>query len=161
MNFVKLFLLSILVILVPNLCITQQIPQPPASIEQEVFTVVEEMPRFPGCEAMQGDQADIKKCSGEKLFQYIFANLKYPEEAKKNGVQGTVIAKFIVQRDGTIGTIMILRDPGTGLGDAAKQVLRSMNSMPEKWIPGKQRGKSVNVYYTLPIKFELGSDSKK
>ncbi len=119
------------------------------------------MPRFPACEAMQGDQADIKKCSGEKLFQYIFANLKYPEEAKKNGVQGTVIAKFIVQKDGTIGTIMILRDPGTGLGDAAKQVLRSMNSMPEKWIPGIQRGKAVNVYYTLPIKFELGSDSKK
>jgi periplasmic protein TonB len=135
-------------------------PPSPSSNEQEVFTVVEEMPRFPGCETMKGDQAEIKKCSGEKLFQYIFANLKYPEDAKKNGVQGTVIAKFVVTKNGEIGDIIILRDLGYGLGDAAKQVLKNMNTIPVKWIPGRQRGKAVNVYYTLPIKFDLGMNEK-
>jgi protein TonB len=146
---------------VSNILIAQQVPPPPLPIEEEVFTVVEEMPRFPGCEEMKGDINEIKKCSAEKLFHYIFTNLKYPEEAKKNGVQGTVIARFIIQKDGTIGDVNILRDPGMSLGDEAKKVLKSMNTVPLKWIPGRQRGKAVNVFYTVPIKFELGTDEKK
>ncbi len=162
MKFVKLFSFFLFVIGVSNTSFSQQAPPPPPPpTEQEVFTVVEEMPRFPGCEGMQGDYTQIKKCSAEKLFQYIFKHLKYPEEAKKNGVQGTVVARFVIQKDGTIGDVNILRDPGTGLGEEAKQVLKSMNAMPDKWIPGRQRGKAVNVFYTVPIKFELGTDEKK
>jgi protein TonB len=128
MKFISQLSLLLYLILVSNIVIGQQ-KQTPLSVEQEIFIVVEEMPRFPGCEGMQGSEPEIKKCAGEKLFQYIFTNLKYPEEAKKNGVQGTVIAKFVVQKDGSIGTVIILRDPGAGLGDAAKQVLLSMNAM--------------------------------
>lgn len=161
MKQVQLFALIFLLMLMANSVNSQQVMSKPVASEEAVFTVVEEMPRFPGCETMKGDQAEIKKCSGEKLFQYIFANLKYPEEAKKNGVQGTVIAKFVVKKDGEIGDVIILRDPGSGLGDATKQVLKSMNTLSEKWIAGRQRGNAVNVYFTLPIKFDLSIDDKK
>jgi TonB family protein len=150
-------------LILTNVVIAQKVltPTPPPVFEEEVFIRAEEMPRFPGCESVKDNDDERKKCSVEKLFQYIFTNLEYPEEAKKNGVQGTVVARFVITKDGKIGSVELLRDPGTGLGDAAKKVLLSMNTMPESWIPGRQRGNAVNVFYTLPIKFALEEGEKK
>jgi len=103
----------------------------------EVYVVVEEMPRFPG-----GD---------ETLLKFIAANLQYPEEAKENGIQGTVILRFCVKKDGTVGQITIAKGVDASLNAEAYRVA----SILPPFIPGKQRGKPVNVWYSIPIRFNL------
>lgn len=119
------------------------------------------MPRFPGCEDFEGTDEQKAKCAEQKMLTYIYSNLKYPEDAQKHHVQGQVVLKFLIDSIGFISNVEILRDPGRGLGEAAKEVILSMNDMPKKWIPGRQRGKVVNVMYTIPVKFSLNDESKK
>ena len=109
--------------------------------EGEVFQVVEEMPEFPG------GMAECMKWLGQ--------NIKYPAEAKENGVQGRVIVQMVVEKDGTITNAKVVRgvDP---LLDA--EALRVVNQSP-KWKPGMQKGEAVRVKYTLPIMFRLSNDS--
>ena len=106
-------------------------------IEEEIFTVVETQPQFPG-----GD---------DSLYSFIYSNLRYPQEAIDNGIEGNVYITFVIEKDGSITNIKILRDIGYGCGAEAVRVLKMM----PKWIPGKQRGKPVKVQFNIPIKFEL------
>ena len=129
-------------------------PPPPPKQEEEIFSVVEQMPRFPGCENEKTNEAR-DQCSKQKLLQYIYKNLKYPAIAKENGIQGRVVLRFVVNQQGKISDIQILRDIGGGCGEAAAKVIRSMNNMPQRWIPGRQGGRKVKVWYTLPIVFKL------
>lgn len=122
---------------------------------EEIFKVVERMPRFPGCEKLEGDSATKKECADEKLLQYIFKSIPYPAKARDNGVEGMVVMQFIVDKDGTIQDIDIKRDPGTGCGNASCWVIDRMNYLDERWTAGSQRGRNVKVLYTLPIKFKL------
>ncbi len=119
--------------------------------EEELFQVVEEMPRFPGCEAETDDQIR-KNCAMKKMFEFIYGNIKYPKEAHAKGIEGTVIVRFIVDKTGAIRDAELTRDIGGGCGDA---VIKVVDMMPD-WIPGKQKGKHVNVVFNLPIKFKLG-----
>jgi periplasmic protein TonB len=105
--------------------------------EQEIFTVVEDMPGFPGGE--------------EELFRYLGKNIKYPAMAKDAGIKGMVYVNFVVWIDGTIKDVKVLRGIGGGCDEEA---LRVVENMP-KWKPGKQRGKTVPVSYNLPIRFTL------
>ena len=93
-------------------------------------------------------------------MEYIFSNLKYPKTAIEKGLEGNVIVRFVVNKKGRISEIEILKDPGEGCGKAVKDLVESMNKMPQKWIPGKLKGKKVNVTYTLPVMFKL-TDKKK
>lgn len=124
-----------------NKDIVIQKPVAPTKIEEEsddvVFVVVESMPTFPG-----GDAA---------LFKYLSDNIKYPVIAQENGIQGRVICQFVVNRDGSIVDIEVVRSVDKSL-DA--EAIRVISKMP-KWSPGKQRGKSVRVKYTLPVNFRL------
>ncbi|MDR0750763.1 MAG: TonB family protein [Tannerellaceae bacterium] len=104
---------------------------------QQIFTVVEEMPQFPG-----GD--------GE-LLSFLGRSIKYPVIAQENGIQGRVTCSFVVNRDGSVVDAEILRGVDPSLD---KEALRVINTMP-KWIPGKQRGKPVRVKYTVPVTFRL------
>ena len=106
--------------------------------EEVIFMVVETMPEFPG-----GQQA---------LFKYLGENVKYPVIAQENGIQGRVICQFVVNRDGSIVDVVVVRSSGEPSLD--KEALRVINSMP-KWKPGKQRGKPVRVKYTVPVNFRL------
>ena len=108
-----------------------------AESENEIFTVVEVMPEFPGGTAA--------------LMEFIANNMKYPVVAKENGIQGRVTLSFIVDVDGSITNIEVVRgvDP---LLDA--EAIRIIKSMP-KWTPGMQRGKAVAVKYTVPVAFRL------
>jgi protein TonB len=115
---------------------------------------VEDMPRFPGCEDA-GSKEEIKKCAEDKLIQYVYKNLKYPAIAKENGIDGKVYIQFVVSETGDVKNAKIVRDIGAGCGEAALKVVESMNNMPQKWIPGKQRGRPVQVLFTLPIQFRL------
>lgn len=114
-------------------------------VEKEVkaFDVVEQMPQFPGGPAA--------------LMQFLSQNVKYPVEAHKAGVQGRVIASFVVEKDGSITEACIARSIHPSL-DA--EALRVIGSMPN-WMPGKQNGEPVRVKYTVPITFKLqGNDVK-
>ena len=103
----------------------------------EVFFIVEDMPEFPG-----GDLA---------LRKYIANAVKYPVIAQENGIQGKVYVTFVVGKDGSINNASIARGVDPSLD---KEALRVVNSLP-RWKPGKQRGKPVNVSYTVPINFVL------
>lgn len=125
-------------------------PPPMAPDDEMIFKVVEEMPRFPGCEDMT-DRNERKTCSQEKMLKFLYAGMKYPETARKEGVEGTAVIQFAVAKDGAIENVRLLRDPGAGCGAEAVRVVKTM----PKWIPGKQRGKPVKVQYNLPMKFKL------
>lgn len=113
------------------------------------------MPRFPGCEDMKGSDAEKEECAKKKLLEFIYGNLKYPAIARENGVEGNVVIQFVVDKDGSVKDINIVRDIGAGCGTAAQTAVESMNNMGKKWTPGKQLGRPVKVLYTLPIKFKL------
>ena len=125
--------------------------------EKEIFKIVEQMPRFPGCEN-EPSQFEKKDCSNRKMLDYIAKHLKYPSEAKDKSIEGTVVAQFTINKDGSVSDINIIRDIGGGCGQAVIEILKTMNDMPEKWLPGKQAGKNVNVLYTLPVKFKMTDD---
>jgi bla regulator protein blaR1 len=132
----------------------------PVKKGEKIYEKVDEMPRFPGCEK-EISLIEKDNCSQQKLMQYIFSNLKYPEKAVENGIEGIAVIKFLVTKKGQISNVEILKDPGNDCGKAAKQVVENMNNMTEKWIPGKIKGKKANVTFTLPVKFKLQGDSKK
>jgi len=125
-------------------------PPPPEPKVEEIFRVVEEMPTFPGCEDV-GDKAERKKCADTKMLQFIYKNIKYPPIARENGVEGMVVIRFVVEKDGSITAAEVVRDIGAQCGAEA---LRIVNQMP-KWNAGKQRGRPVRVQFNLPVRFKL------
>lgn len=114
-------------------------PEPPKHVVEEtkIFTVVEQMPMYPG-----GDAA---------LMGYLRDNIKYPTVAAENGVQGRVVVGFVVERDGSITDVNILRGVDPSLDREAMRVVKSM----PKWTPGKQNGSAVRVKYQVPVSFRL------
>lgn len=106
-------------------------------VEEQIFSIVEEMPSFPG-----GD---------EELLKYLGRNIKYPAIAKDAGIQGTVYVTFVVDEKGDVRDVKVLRSIGGGTDEEA---IRVVENMP-RWKPGKQRGKAVKVQYNLPIRFTL------
>lgn len=109
----------------------------PAHDANEVFTVVEEMPEFPG-----GQQA---------LMKYVGSKIRYPEEAMENNIHGTVFVTFVVEQDGRITGVRTLRGIGHGCDEEAMRVVKSMPN----WTPGKQGGKPIRVQYNLPVRFTM------
>lgn len=105
--------------------------------EQQIFLVVENMPEFPGGEAA--------------MYKFIGKNIVYPRMAKESGISGRVFITFVVERDGSVTDVKILRGIGGGCDEEAVRVIRKM----PRWSPGKQRGKPVRVQYRMPIKFTL------
>ena len=128
--------------------------EPRYKYDNEIFKVVEEMPRFPGCEEKGLSNDALKECSNNKLSMFIGENLKYPKDARESSVQGKAIIQFVVNKQGKLEELKLLRDPGSGCGDAALEVIKKMKD-EITWIPGKQRGQKVKVQFTLPITFKL------
>ena len=129
-------------------------PPPPAPEEEEIFKVVEEMPRFPGCENEATTEAK-KACADKKMLEFIYKNIKYPAIARENGVEGTAVITFVVEKDGSVKDARIVRDIGAQCGQEALRVVNMMNESNLKWTPGKQRGRSVRVQFNLPVRFKL------
>ncbi len=105
--------------------------------EVTIFTVVESSSEFPG--------------GAGKLNEFLAANLKYPAQARETGTQGLVYVTFVVEKDGSLTDIKVLRDIGSGCGEEAIRVVKMM----PKWKPAKQRGKPVRQQFNLPIRFNL------
>jgi len=128
---------------------------------EEVFKVVEEMPRFPGCEEMDISEYEKKMCAQQKLLEFIYEEIKYPEEAKQNKIEGMTVVSFIVEKDGSVSHVELVRNVKGGCGEEAARVVELMNERGIKWVPGKQRGRKVRVQFNLPVKFALNDDEKK
>lgn len=109
----------------------------PEPKKEEIFAAVEQMPQFPGGEA--------------ELMKYVTNHIKYPTMAAENNIQGRVVVKFVVKKDGSVGEVQVLRgkDP-----DLDKEAVRVVRTLP-KFIPGKMNGQAVSVWFTLPINFKL------
>lgn len=105
--------------------------------EEKIFMVVEEQPSFPG-----GEQARMR---------YLSNNIEYPQLARESGIQGTVYVTFVVEKDGSVTDVRVLRGIG---GGADEEAIRVVKEMP-KWEPGMQRGKPVRVQFNMPIRFTL------
>ena len=118
------------------------VPPPPPKpkveeVTEEIFVVVEDQPEFPG-----GNTA---------MMKFLSDNIKYPVIAQENGIQGRVITNFVVEKDGSITDVQVVRGVDPSLD---KEAIRVIQSMP-KWKPGKQRGSAVRVRFTLPVVFRL------
>ena len=111
-------------------------PEPKPEVEK-VFDVVEQMPSFPG-----GPSA---------LMEWLSNNVKYPVVAQENGVQGRFVVSFVVERDGSITDVKVVRGVDPSLDREASRVVRAM----PRWIPGKQNGSAVRVKYNVPVAFRL------
>ncbi len=118
---------------------------------EEIFKVVEEMPRFPGCEDTSTQIVEKKNCADHKMLEFIYNSIRYPATAREAGIEGTVVISFIIEQDGKISEPKIVRDIGGGCADEA---LRVVNLMPD-WIPGRQKGEVVRVQFNLPVRFKL------
>lgn len=106
--------------------------------KNDVFTVVENPPKFPG-----GEEARIA---------YMLKAISYPEQARKNKIEGTVYVTFVVEKDGRVSNVKILRGIGGGCDEVA---LKAVQNMPA-WIPGTQKGEPVRVQFNLPVSFKFG-----
>lgn len=129
--------------------VNEQTPPPPPpppvgeiSDQDVIFMVVEKMPQYPG-----GD---------EELFKYLATNIKYPSDAKEQNIEGRVICQFVINRDGSVSDVVVVRSIAPSL-DA--EAVRVISAMPN-WTPGEQRGQTVRVKYTLPINFKLDGEKK-
>ena len=111
--------------------------------EEVIFQVVEQMPEFPGG-------------MGEAM-KFLAKNMKYPVSAQQAKIEGRVIVQFVVERDGSVSDVKVMRGVSPELDAEAVRVV----SMMPKWIPGKQRGKAVAVKYTMPIMFRLQTPEPK
>ncbi len=128
-------------------------PPPPPAPEvntKEIFKVVEEQPSFKGCEDIS-DKMERRTCADAKLMAFIYENITYPATARENNVSGTVVVQFVIETDGSVSNVSLIRDIGAGCGEEAMRVVKIM----PPWNPGKQRGRAVRVMFTLPVKFKL------
>ena len=110
---------------------------PEEEISDEVFSVVEVMPSFPG--------------GTEEFYAFVSKNLKYPRKALKANVEGKVVVRFVVAEDGDVSQVEVLK----GIGyDCDEEAIRVLQSSPD-WIPGRQRGRNVKVRVIVPLTFEI------
>ena len=113
-----------------------------AEVSQDVYKSVEQMPQFPGGEAA--------------LMKYLMQNIQYPVNAAKNDIEGRVIVQFVIEKDGQIGEVKVVRSVDPELDAEAVRVVKAL----PKFTPGRQDGKAVAVWYTLPVMFKLQSKSQ-
>lgn len=127
----------------------------PAFSQEEVYDVVEKMPRFPGCEEGEMTKEERNACSQQNLLAFVYDQVAYPQEALEQEISGTVVLSFVVNKDGTVANPAIVKDIGGGCGEEALRVIKLMAESGIKWIPGEKSGQPVNVKMTLPVRFKV------
>ena len=105
--------------------------------DKTIYSFVEQNPEYPG--------------GVKKLYEYLASHIEYPRMARDNGIEGTVYLKFVVDKNGKVSDVKVQRGIGAGCDEEA---VRVVSTMPN-WTPGRQNGAAVNVYFTLPVKFDL------
>ncbi|MEM1124640.1 MAG: TonB family protein, partial [Bacteroidota bacterium] len=120
-----------------------------------VYPVAERMPMVAVCAAYDTTYAAQQKCSQDVLLSLIYKNVNYPDSARMQGIEGTVVVSFVVNPDSMISDVKLARDIGGGCGQAALYVINALNPLGLKWAPGQQKGVPVKVMMNVPVKFKL------
>lgn len=149
----KIILVIFLFLIISNYsCKTEQVPRAYESkqslLEEDsmIYTITEEMPRFPGCE----DRPTIERrpCSDQKMLQYLYKNLKYNPISKDQVIESTIVATFVIEKNGGVSNIEIKK--GKGLTN----IIEVIEKMP-KWKPGIHEGEPKRVRFNIPIRIHL------
>ncbi|MEO1437796.1 MAG: energy transducer TonB [Bacteroidota bacterium] len=142
-----------IVLLVGLFLSTLTFAQPSAT--DEVFTIVEAMPRFPSasCDAPELSESERKTCAEKAMLEYVYSNISYPDSARAKGLEGMAVVSFIVEKDGQLSNPEIVRSVGGGCDEAVLDMLKGMPN----WVPGKKDGQAVRVAFNLPVRFKLES----
>jgi len=135
----QLFL--ILVFIVASMAVQAQTTN--TAPDDSIYIVVEQAPQYPGGQ--------------EALMKYLAENIQYPDLARQNNIQGTVYVSFVVEKNGAVSNVKILRGIGGGCDEEAMRVVRKMSD----WTPGYQNGEAVRVQFNLPLRFILTGPSLK
>ena len=114
-----------------------------ASAKEKVYDVVEQMPEYPG--------------GMSELMKFIGETMKYPEDAEKQQKEGLVLVRFVVEKDGSVNDVEVVKDAWPSLDAEAIRVVKLL----PKWTPGKQNGKVLRVKYTIPFRFAIPADKKE
>lgn len=133
----RLIMMSLMAICCLTTVLAQKTVVSQKDQKEDPFNVVEDMPAFPG--------------GMEAMIQFISSNIKYPADAKKQKVDGRVLVNFVVEKDGSITEVKVIKPAFPSLDAEAIRVVKAM----PKWKPGYQRGKAVRVQFTMPINFSL------
>ena len=121
----------------------------------KIYPVAEYMPMVANCAAWDTTYQMQRQCSQDVLLKFIYANVQYPDSARLQGIEGTVVISFVVNPDSLISDAKIMRDIGGGCGEAALYVINALNPLGLKWAPGKQKGVPVKVRMNVPVKFKI------
>lgn len=122
-------------------------------LETHIFRSVDTWPTYPGCNEKEGKEELV--CAKDAFNLYISQNLQYPDKAKAKGKEGLVEFSYVVNRDGSIGPVYIMKDIGKGCGDEVKRLMQSMNEAGIKWNPGKVEDTPVRTKLYRSIEFKL------
>jgi len=122
-----------------------------------IYTVVDQMPYFQGCDHYALGSEQKRNCSNQEVVNYISNTLTYPAQAKLEGIEGIVYISFVVSKDGKIVQPKILKDIGGGCGTEA---IRMVQLMPN-WIPGELKETKVSVQLQLPIQFQFTTSNER
>jgi len=112
-------------------------------------------PRFPGCEEIIGDDVTKRQCADQKMMQWIYSEIKYPNQARELGIEGTAVISFVVSETGEISEITVRKKVGGGCEEAAALAVLRMSKMSEKWTPCYLNGYPKCCRYNLPVRFSL------
>ncbi len=126
----------------------------------EPLKEVDEMARFPGCEQI-ANLDERNACAQEKMFQFVYSNIKYPKEDREQNIEGIGIVQFVIGADGRITDIDVLRSPSPGIKAELLRLINDMAALPERWVPAQKDGKPVAFQMILPVKFKLQDEQKE
>jgi len=126
----------------------------------EPLKEVDKMARFPGCEEMTSLE-ERNACAQEKMFHFVYSNVKYPKEDRENNIEGTGIVQFVIGGDGRITDIEVLRSPSQGIKLELERLINAMAALPDRWVPALKDGKPVAFQLILPVKFKLQDEQKE
>lgn len=122
-----------------------------ATTRDTIINEGDAMPRFLGCEKLDGTDLEKKKCADRKMLEYIYKKIKYPKKAKLQGIQGTALVRFTVEKDGTISNTEVLIGLTKEIGQECRSIIKNM----PRWRPGIVNKKPIKVQFNLPIQFKL------
>lgn len=122
--------------------------------DNPVYKLVEEMPRFPGCEDLDTIAKAKEGCSKSKMIEYVYKELKYPAECKASGLNGIVVVSCVVDTSGFLENISVEKSISPCHNAEAMRVVNSMNYMEKRWISGRHNGEKVRVIIRVPIRFK-------
>lgn len=112
-------------------------------------------PRFNACEEILASTEERAACAHRKFLELLYTNIRYPALARESGIGGEVLVSFTIDENGAMKNIELIKDIGSGCGDAAMDAFEKVANSSTKWIPGVTSGKNVSVRLTMPVKFRI------